>query len=59
MCACNFDLSFIYIHARWEGSANNSRVMQKALGDVKYILPWPTRGYKINYNLYPWPYILT
>ena len=51
MYACNFDLRFTYIHARLEGSANNFKVMQKALGDSKYILPWPVRGYKINYNL--------
>ena len=31
MCACNFDMRFMYVHAGWEGSAHDSRVMQEAL----------------------------
>ena len=44
MCACNFDMQFTYVHSGWEGSANDSRVMQDALGHVEYEFPWPPRG---------------
>ena len=33
ICACNFDMSFTYVHAGWEGSAHDSRVMQVAIVD--------------------------
>ena len=48
MCACNFDMRFTYVHSGWEGSANDSRVMQNALGHAKYEFPWPPRGKKKN-----------
>ncbi|KAL0006928.1 hypothetical protein SO802_008430 [Lithocarpus litseifolius] len=44
MCACNFDMRFTYVHSGWEGSANDSRVMQDALGHAEYEFPWPPRG---------------
>ena len=44
MCACNFDMQFTYVHSRWEGSANDSRVMQDALRHAEYEFPWPPRG---------------
>nr|XP_023929274.1 uncharacterized protein LOC112040624 [Quercus suber] len=44
MCACNFDMRFTYVHTGWEGSANDSRVMQDALGHAEYEFPWPPRG---------------
>ena len=31
MCACNFDIQFTYVPSGWEGSANDSRVMQMHL----------------------------
>ena len=46
MCACNFDMRFTYVHTGWEGSANDSRVMQDALGHAEYEFPWPPRGKK-------------
>ena len=46
MCACNFDMQFTYVHSGWEGSANDSRVMQDALGHAEYEFPWPPRGKK-------------
>jgi len=36
VCACNFDMRFMYVHAEWEESANDSRVMQEALEDAKF-----------------------
>ena len=44
MCACNFNMRFTYVHSGWEGSANDSRVMQDALGHAEYEFPWPPRG---------------
>ena len=44
MCACNFDMRLTYVHARWEGSANDSKGMQDALGYVKYEFLWLPRG---------------
>ena len=44
MCACNFDMQFTYVHAGWEGSANDSSVMQDTLGHTEYEFPWPPRG---------------
>ena len=44
MCACNFNTPFTYVHAGWEGSANDSRVMQDAIGHAEYKFPWPPRG---------------
>lgn len=31
MVACDFDLKFIHVHAGWEGSALDARVLQDAL----------------------------
>nr|XP_023906296.1 uncharacterized protein LOC112018017 [Quercus suber] len=44
MCACNFDMRFTYVRTGWEGSANDSRVLQDALGHAEYEFPWPPRG---------------
>ena len=44
MCACNFDMRFTYVHVGWEGSANDSKVMQDALGYVEFEFLWPPRG---------------
>ena len=44
MCACNFDMKFMYVYVGWEGSANDSSVIQNALGHTEYEFPWPPRG---------------
>jgi hypothetical protein len=31
MVACDFDLKFVYVHAGWEGSASDARVLQESL----------------------------
>ena len=31
MVACDFDLKFVHVHAGWEGSASDARVLQDAL----------------------------
>ena len=36
---CNMDMQFIYVHARSEGSANNSQVLEEAIGDPKHGFP--------------------
>ena len=46
MCACNFDMQFTYVHSGWQGSANDSRVIQDALRHAEYEFPWPPRGKK-------------
>lgn len=53
MCACNFDMRFTYVHTGWEGSANDSRVMQDALGHAEYEFPWPPRGKKKKIQKFP------
>ena len=44
MCASNFDMQFMYTHVGCEESANNSRVMQDAIGHAEYKFHWPPRG---------------
>ena len=39
-------MRFTYVHSGWEGSANDLRVMQDALGHAEYEFPWPPRGKK-------------
>ena len=46
MCACNFNMPFMYVHSGWEGSVNDLRVMYDALGHAEYEFPWPPRGKK-------------
>jgi len=31
MVTCDFDLKFVHVHAGWEGSASDARVLQDAL----------------------------
>jgi hypothetical protein len=31
MVACDFDLKFVHVHAGWEGSASDARVLHDAL----------------------------
>lgn len=35
-------MRFTFVHARWEDSANDSRVFQEAISDPKHRFPWPT-----------------
>ena len=35
------DMQFTYVHAEWEGNANDSRVLEEAIIDPKHGLPWP------------------
>ena len=39
-------MQFTYVHSGWEGSANDSRVMQDALRHAEYEFPWSPRGKK-------------
>ena len=39
LCVYNMDMQFIYVHTGWEGSANDSRVLEKAIGDPKHGFP--------------------
>ena len=45
---CNMDMQFIYVHAKWEGSANDSRVLEESIGDLKHGFPWPPTSTTIN-----------
>ncbi|XP_034212994.1 uncharacterized protein LOC117625562 [Prunus dulcis] len=31
MCTCSFDMLFTYVYTRWEGTANDSRVLMDAI----------------------------
>ncbi|KAK9986893.1 hypothetical protein SO802_031844 [Lithocarpus litseifolius] len=37
-------LQFTYVHAGWEGSANDSRAFEEAISDRKHGFPWPPTG---------------
>ena len=54
ICACNLDMRFTYVHSGWEGSANDSRVMQDTLGHAEYELTWPPRGKKKIWCIWFW-----
>ena len=54
MCAYNFNMRFMYVHSGWEGSVNDSRVMQDALGHAEYEFPWPPRGQKKFWCIWFW-----
>ncbi|XP_030949419.1 uncharacterized protein LOC115973302 [Quercus lobata] len=44
LCVCNMDMQFTFVHAGWEGSANDSRVFEEATSDRKHGFPWPPTG---------------
>ena len=46
------DMQFIYVHAGWEGSANDSPVLEEAITDPKHEFPWPPTGTTINLKGY-------
>ena len=52
LCVCNMDIQFIYVHAGWEGSVNDSRVLEEAIGDLKHGFPWPPTSTIINLKDY-------
>ena len=58
MCACNFDMQFTYVHSGWEESANDSRVMQDALGHVEFEFPWPPTGKKNIFGAFGFGFVL-
>ena len=58
MCACNFNMRFMYVHFGWEGSANDSRVMQDALGHAEYEFPWLPRGKKKKFYAFGFGFVL-
>ncbi|KAK9986956.1 hypothetical protein SO802_031907 [Lithocarpus litseifolius] len=37
-------MRFTYVHSGWEGSANDSRVFEEAIKDLKHGFPWPPEG---------------
>ena len=39
LCVCNMDMQFIYVHAGWKSSANDSQVLEEAIGDPKHGFP--------------------
>ena len=39
LCVCNMDMQFTYVHAGWEGSANDSRVLNEAINNPKHEFP--------------------
>ena len=41
-CVCNMDMQFTYVHAGWEGSVNDLRVLDEAISDPKLRFPWPS-----------------
>ncbi|KAK9991338.1 hypothetical protein SO802_026323 [Lithocarpus litseifolius] len=53
LCVCNMDMQFIYVHAGWEGSPNDSRVLKDAIGDPKHGFPWPPTGLPIDTSFLP------
>ncbi|KAK9994196.1 hypothetical protein SO802_023899 [Lithocarpus litseifolius] len=38
------DMQFTYVHAGWEGSANDSRVLDEAISSPKHGFLWPPTG---------------
>ena len=51
MCACDHDMRFAYIHSGWEGSVNDSRVLEEAINDPKHGFPWSPKGiHVLNLN---------
>ena len=46
------------MHSGWEGSANDSRVMQDALGHAEYEFPWLPRGKKKKFYAFGFGFVL-
>ena len=44
VCVCDMDMHFTYIHVGWEGSANDSRMLDEVINDSKHGFPWPPTG---------------
>nr|POE98171.1 putative nuclease harbi1 [Quercus suber] len=44
MCTYDHGMRFMYIHSSWEGSVNDSRVLEEAIKDPKHGFPWPPKG---------------
>ena len=52
LCVCNMDMQFIYVHVGWEGSANDSRMLEETIGDPKHTFPWPPTSTTTNLKIY-------
>ena len=52
LCVCNMDMQLIYVHAGWEGSANDSWVLEKAINAPKHGFLWPPMGTTMNLKGY-------
>jgi hypothetical protein len=44
MVACSFDMQFIFVWARWEGSAHDTRIFLKTIGNPNIRFPKPPEG---------------
>ncbi|KAF5454783.1 hypothetical protein F2P56_024422 [Juglans regia] len=42
LCACDFDMKFIYVYTGWEGKADD--IFINALSRIQNQLPWPQKG---------------
>ncbi|XP_019157340.1 PREDICTED: uncharacterized protein LOC109153896 [Ipomoea nil] len=45
MAVCSHDMMFTYVHAGWEGSANDSRIFLDAIAKPEHGFPMPSQGY--------------
>ncbi|KAL4011963.1 hypothetical protein IC575_029030 [Cucumis melo] len=43
MCVCSFDMLFTYVMSGWEGSANDSRILQECIKNPENKFPMPKR----------------
>ena len=48
MCACSFDMMFIFVYMGWEGTANDSIVFIDALNRPESGFPRPEEGKNID-----------
>ncbi|XP_050939356.1 L10-interacting MYB domain-containing protein-like [Cucumis melo] len=50
MCVCSFDMLFTYFMSGWEGSANDSRILQECIKNPENKFPMPKRDqyYLVN-----------
>jgi hypothetical protein len=44
MAACSFDMQFTFVWAGWEGSAHDTRIFYKAIGNTNIQFPRPLEG---------------
>jgi hypothetical protein len=44
MAACSFDMQFMFVWARWEGSAHDTRISLEAIDNRSIKFPKPLEG---------------